>query len=98
MAPDPEALEEWMESVMNIFLELFQRLETQRSTVVNAAQETQRKDVSQEALYAQIEKLQNSVQELQCRESELKRKLLIQGISFVVCVGNLSLYIALVVY
>jgi hypothetical protein len=78
MAPDPEALEEWMESVMNIFLELFQCLESQRSTVVNAAQETQRKDVSQEALYAQIEKLQNSVQELQYRESELKRKLLIQ--------------------
>lgn len=79
MVPNPEEVEDWMESVMSILIELFERLDKQRNVVVNVNEETQRKEVNQEALYTQIEKLQELVQGLQQKEIDLKRKLLMKG-------------------
>lgn len=79
MAPDPEGLEDWMENLMGILLEVFGRLDDQREVVASVNHSTKRKDETQDALYAQIEKLQGKIHDLQLKEQDYLRRLQLSG-------------------
>lgn len=79
MAPNPEGLEDWMENLMGILLEVFGRLDDQREVVASVNHSTKRKDETQDALYAQIEKLQGKIHDLQLKEQDYLRRLQLSG-------------------